>query len=491
MNDSQFNNRDNLYTRDFHTVVVSDTIGTWVDAFNNNALASSDHTWYLGEMLFNGVLYTGRETIGGIHISSLTNINISSVAPSIVELDNFYIYFRDINKIVLLDQMTFDLSQYNDGEPHFFYLNSNFGFRVSQQFNQEDNEVMLFRFIISTNNVFTQCYFTFQRFGSNVYDSAGEYYQVQGCEPIPVSNNLKLRLNEGKIKRSGIKFDYHQVPDIYVVDDKVIPFKLRYITVNNTVDFTASTVTNVNPNKYLNYTTGVLSTVPADKFTVQRILYDVYSDCLIMQYGDSLYDSMSDALSSVNNVSYPFPYESLMFIPIGLLFIKKGATNLSDPEQAILVQHLNTSIDPMDSAFFAEDSYARGRLDAMANDIANLQTQIVELQGQLTAHTSNKNNPHEVTKAQVGLGNVDNYSYNTIKQKINTDLGDYWIKKNVEDTTTGKLNLNGGVYIAKGSDTNNPKTLEATAEYIKVNGQNLYIGTKPSGAPNGSWAIST
>ena len=47
MNDSQFNNNENIYSRRFLTVVPSDTIGTWVDAFNNNALASSDHTWYL------------------------------------------------------------------------------------------------------------------------------------------------------------------------------------------------------------------------------------------------------------------------------------------------------------------------------------------------------------------------------------------------------------------------------------------------------------
>ena len=36
----------------------------------------------------------------------------------------------------------------------------------------------------------------------------------------------------------------------------------------------------------------------------------------------------------------------------------------------------------------------------------------------ISAHTSNKNNPHEVTKAQVGLGNVDNKSVATIKSEF-------------------------------------------------------------------------
>lgn len=39
-----------------------------------------------------------------------------------------------------------------------------------------------------------------------------------------------------------------------------------------------------------------------------------------------------------------------------------------------------------------------------------IKTLIDALQTELDAHTSNKSNPHEVTKAQIGLGNVDNTS---------------------------------------------------------------------------------
>lgn len=41
---------------------------------------------------------------------------------------------------------------------------------------------------------------------------------------------------------------------------------------------------------------------------------------------------------------------------------------------------------------------------------AQLQEDITEVQGQLTNHINNKENPHTVTKAQIGLGNVDNTS---------------------------------------------------------------------------------
>lgn len=485
-----FNEPSDIYTRGFNTVAPTSTIGEWVDAFNNNALASTDHTWYLGEMLFNGMLYTGLETIGGVQVKSLTNLNISSQSPQNIELDNFYLYFRNINKIILLNQVTFDLSAYNTGHPMFFYINSSLGYRVSQEFKQGVDEIMLFRFLIGTNGIFKQCYLTSQRFGSNVYDSAGEFYLVQGCQPLPIANSLTIKLDNGMIKRSGIKIDVHQMPDIYEVVDNDIPFNLRYIELDNTVDFDKATITQVDPNHYLTYASSVLNNVPNGKFTVQRILYDIYTNCLIMQYGDGYYNSMQEALSAVNNVVYPFPYDNLVFIPLGLLFIKKGATNINNPDECILVQHLNTTTTGTDSAFFAEDSYARGRLELLNNSIDALQAQVQQISNNLTAHVNSRNNPHGVTKEQVSLGNVDNMSYAQIRDSIknnnmaNGGLQDYWIKKNANDSTTGDLTL-ANVTIPSN------KTFRADNTYIMVNnGTRLYVGAKPTNAPNGSWAIA-
>ena len=207
--DKEFNTPSDIYSRNFYAIEVSNTIGDWVNAFNNNALASTDHKQYLNEMLFNGILYTGLETVGGVPIASLTNLNVSSQSPQNIELDNFYIYFRNSSVIKLLDQVTFDLSAYNDGHPHFFYLNSDLGFRVSQDYDQQDDEVQLFRFIITENLIFSQLYITAQRFGSNVYDTAKEYFEVKGCRPKPL-NATNVKLDNGTIRRSGLKFDYHQ-----------------------------------------------------------------------------------------------------------------------------------------------------------------------------------------------------------------------------------------------------------------------------------------
>ena len=369
--------------RKFETISVTNTIGQWVDAYNNNALAASDHTWYLGEMLYNGILYTGLETIGGEKIASLVNTPINHVSPQNVELDNFYLYFRDVNKVLLVDQVTFDLRPYATGHPMYFYINSELGFRCDSEFKQEKNEICLFRFILSKGEVFQQCYITAQRFGSNVYDTADEFFLVKGCVPT-CYEGLQIKFGNGTIKRSGIKFDNHQMPDLLEIEDKPKPFNIRYIENDNTVNFSKDPVKVLDPSEYLDYNSHTFKTVPKDKFSIQRILYDPYTDCIIMQYGNMLFSDMQSALTSINNVDFPFPYDTLMFIPMGIAIMSGECKDLSDINNCMLVQQLSTTINPQDSVFFAEDSYARGRLDALRNDIEQLQAQIDALRAEIS-----------------------------------------------------------------------------------------------------------
>lgn len=50
------------------------------------------------------------------------------------------------------------------------------------------------------------------------------------------------------------------------------------------------------------------------------------------------------------------------------------------------------------------------KTDTNTNDIGGLKTNYTRVETNLTGHINNKANPHGVTKAQVGLGNVDNVS---------------------------------------------------------------------------------
>lgn len=478
--------------RAFQRVDALNTVAEWVDAFNNNALAANDHTWYLGEMLYNGLLYTGLETIGNRLIHSLTNLNVSSISPRVLEFDNMYLYFRNINKILLVDQVTFDLLSKPElirNHPMFFYIDSELGFRVSQEFRQNDNEIMLFRFIINDQDKFTQLYVTSQRFGSNVYDTADEFYLVQGCEPKPARTDIEgetmsVSLGNGSIKRSGIKFDYHNMPDVLRLLDNTTPYPIRYIDPDNTIDYRKSTVTEVDVTRLLNYETRTLSQATPGKVTAQRILFDVYTGCLIMQYGNREFDTIQQAMSQVENLGYPFPYNQLMYIPLGILFAKSNADNLKDTEQALFVQHLNTTVNAGDSSFFAEDSYARGRLAALDNAVSALQRQISELEGEFDHHVDyiNNPNPHHIDYLTI-FPDMDANLYNLLNQSKNNFLNNLdgrYIRKDVDDITTHGLTVKG--------------ELNATRSYIKVNGKKVLVGTQSmkSGEPalaNGDYGL--
>lgn len=79
-------------------------------------------------------------------------------------------------------------------------------------------------------------------------------------------------------------------------------------------------------------------------------------------------------------------------------FIEKVDTEISNREEAIssLEQSITNTINELDKKLTESDT--------------NLQEQITANTSDLSSHASNTSNPHGVTKAQVGLGNVDNTS---------------------------------------------------------------------------------
>lgn len=488
---SNFNEARDIIAQDFYTISPSSTVSDWVDAFNNNAVSADYLVSFMGDTLNNGLLYdpSTPATIGGVSIHSLTNIDLTTTgaSPDNLELDNFYIYFRSLNKIKLLDHTTFDITDYADGRLHLFFINSNLGFRIAESFTQGDDELCLFRFCVNPDLRFVQVYITAQRFGTSVYDCAGEYFTIQNCKPLAMQNG-GLKMDAGVIKRSGIKFDYNLSPDLDVVDalDEAKP--IRYITVDNIVDFNESPTYTVITDKILNYQTHTFTTIN-EGYTAQRVLYDVYSDCYVIQYGNEVFETLDEAVSSINSVNYDFPYDvniMPMFLPIALMFIKCGYTDLTDSDQCLIIYQTNITTSPEQSLFFAEDAYARGKINIIDNQLDTLTTLVNSAVSNVNSHIANVSNPHRVTKAQVGLGNVDNLSYNEIKSGVQNDLSNNWIKKNANDSTSGKLTISGGVAI--------PSTafLDNQADYLKIGGHKLYIGKNPSsisGASAGDYAI--
>ena len=107
--------------------------------------------------------------------------------------------------------------------------------------------------------------------------------------------------------------------------------------------------------------TGTLNTVPTDKFTLQRVLWDIYEDCLIVQYGDTVFDTVEDAIAQVGSMLYPVPFGRLIYIPLAVLVLKQGTTDINtDPESVILIKQ-----------YIYADSEQEGFADYIARSLAN------------------------------------------------------------------------------------------------------------------------
>lgn len=203
----------------FQTIVKENTIAQWVNAFNNNALASSDHTFYLGEILFSSVLFTGNETIGKRKIEFGKDISrdFSNIFPDDLVIDNWYIYFRNTNKIVFINDLHLDLTDptkydnYTTNDLYFVFINSDLGYRVSHSPIPRGEEARVFRFVCD-GSVFTQCVATFPRFG--YFGSNSDYEDILGLDLKPVPA-LSVGLDDGTIDYDGVCFNNHVLPDRY------------------------------------------------------------------------------------------------------------------------------------------------------------------------------------------------------------------------------------------------------------------------------------
>lgn len=90
-----------------------------------------------------------------------------------------------------------------------------------------------------------------------------------------------------------------------------------------------------------------------------------------------------------------------------------------------------------DQAEADANTYADGKVKALADGA------VATNASNISAHTSNKNNPHEVTKAQVGLGNVDNKSVATIKTEFTgaiAENNDGFVTGGAVHTAIGTIN---------------------------------------------------
>ena len=120
----------------------------------------------------------------------------------------------------------------------------------------------------------------------------------------------------------------------------------------------------------VNFDAGTFSAVPTGKFSIQRILYDVYEHVFIVQYGDTIYEDFDSAVEGTNLLAYPAPYAKTIYVPLAILIVKSGATNLATDPECIIIDRRWVEVDQEMSDY--ADYVARAKIEKVINQINNI-----------------------------------------------------------------------------------------------------------------------
>lgn len=381
------------------------------------------------------------------------NITIAAANLGDFKIRDFIYYSRKYNTYKVMD-INCDLTGYKDGRVHFLYVLLQTGgtYEVYDNMQENTDERMLFaRFVIDSSGNSVQFYLAAPFAGSPDYIKSNPTFVVDNGLGTTGTNNNHLIVAPGKIRFPGINFDNKSDPDVLTLDISSDSLPLRYIVWDSThnrpsVNWSSTTSTTLDFSKYINYTTGALSNVGNNKFTIQKVYLDPYTKTGIVEYGDTVYNSLEDAMKVLSTVaSYPLIDGVKYLIPLAAIVNKKGNTDLTDDTVCSVIK-----LVPNEDLIFGLDQASQ----QMALEAQLLAQQAMNdvgvVQGNLTNHTNNVSNPHSVTKTQVGLGNVDNKSAATIRDEtisyINTNmsLSSKYLPL-AGGTITGNLTVNGTI----------------------------------------------
>lgn len=510
--------------RTWEYIDYTNTMKELVDKINKNSDSSKLIDEITGNILSNGVIYQGNETVDGSAVLPLKKVEVSGIVNSDTIFDNFRLYYRDTNCIIDLNKFPIDLLSYKDNKIHFLYIRQDLSYRISDYMFGGADEILLARFAINSDGTWQQLYLMSPRAGAPEYDAADEFYTVDGLF-VRSPGGLELSQTSGSVKRSGIEFSDKISPDIkkfYNLASERVP--IRYVNTYNEIDYTSDVTYNIITNKYMvynmnkklryeaeekiqdiqnlyygikNYSSnianelhialvekadlesltkivktytnyieniytqvnnlyvmlgsetlssvrradlqtntnlvnnyldnylrgsaienlitntqvlainnmvayikhvdtsicdlpledvlqnilddlagisfdvGSIKSVAKGKFTIQRVLWDIYDNSLILQYGDTVYDDFESAVEGSSWLQYPAPWGKTIYIPLAIIILKSGITSINDDDETIIIDRRNIYVDQECSDY--ADYIARARASkALALYVPNL-----------------------------------------------------------------------------------------------------------------------
>lgn len=194
----------------------------------------------------------------------------------------------------------------------------------------------------------------------------------------------------------------------------------------------------------ITFAAGTFKDVPAGKFTIQRILWDIYENSLIIQYGDKVYDSLDAAVDGTDLVEYPAPFGKTIYIPMAILILKSGITSINDDPETVLIDRRWINVDEQMTEY--ADYISRAKADKALQqiyDILNGNTPVPKsdsLKCTIDGKTNYKDgdyylNYDNLNNKMTTVNNLTTSTYNS-KQALAASQGYVLDQK--------KLNLSGG-----------------------------------------------
>ena len=426
----------------------------------------NDTDYLYKSSLSNGqVFFPAEEVFGYVNNqAAIRNRNLVITKDYIDDfvIRDFRVYSRAINDIIPLD-INCNLKNYRDGKPHYLYivLSHRGLYEVYDDMFQSDETQLLFaRFIIDSVGNSVQFYMMLPFAGSADYIKGNQFYQVtDGLRVKVVNNNTKqLTLSKAKVRFSGINFDDVSSPDCLEFDFEGNSVPIRYIKWDSTdsiprVDWTTEPVDTLNLTKIMNYQTGTMSNVDTDKFSIQKLYFDVYEKCIVAMYGNASYNTRESAIYAIDSVmNYPLPDGIEYLIPIAVIIASNTSNPISEDNFRIV------NLDYNEQEVLDSDTFTRQQA-AEAVQKSNQAIQIANgVETDLTSHTGDRTNPHRVALNQL---------YNSQGSRVT--LADDYADYSVSSILTRAASMAAEVYYAKtggtiSGDVSITKTLTVTGK---------------------------
>ena len=330
---------------------------------------------------------------------------------------DFKVFTRNTNDLISLD-INCNLKNYRDNKPHYLYivLSHRGTYEVYDDMFQSDDTKLLFaRFIIDSQGNSKQFYIMLPFAGSADYIKGNQFYQVTDGLRVEVINNTtkQLTLSDAKIRFSGINFDDIASPDCLEVKFEGASVPIRYTSIWDSsahvprVDWDSEARNTLDLTRKMNYSTGSITSVSNNKFSIQKLYYDIYTKTIIAMYGNSAYNTKEDAIYAVDSVmNYPLPDGIEYLIPIAAIIAKNSDDPFSDDSFKII------NLDYNEKEVLDSDSFTRQQAAEAVTKANQALTTADSVSSTLNDHVGDRTNPHRVKLNQL---------YNSTGQAVTLD----------------------------------------------------------------------